>query len=282
MLIGWTRTSKDYKGGCDCPADFKHPHGKTGREVDAFHLDHYARVCPNPPFSRLLAEVLYRKSLETFRYHGKPTVSVTMLTSCPLQLWVERHYDHVEDPLAGRWMLRGTFAHEGLLAYAKSHRYIIEQPMQLMVAPDVPLYGTLDVYDLQENSIHDLKTQSLWAINKKADSTTEKILEDPFVKANVFQVNAYRAMWYKTIGREAEALFLHYWDGDLREVVVPVPLVDVDRMTSLLIKETISMKTFLEADDPAIIVPKDYSGYRWNPRDNSPLAYKINEVMNAA
>lgn len=287
MLIGWTRHSKDYTEPCDCPADFTIPHGKTGKEVDAFHLDHYARVCPNPPFSRLLAEVLYQQAYKTFRYTGKPSVSVTMLTGCPLQIWMERKYDYVDDPLGGRWMLRGTFAHEGLLQYARSYRYIVEQPMRLRVREasegNIDLYGTLDVYDVQNNSIHDLKTQKWSAVKKKAGMTAAKILEDPWVKANVFQINAYRAMWSQVIPRAKDAgLFLHYWDGDLQEVKVEVPAVDVDKMGSILTKETIAFYEALSAEDPRLITPKNYEGYRWNPRDNSPLVYKIREVIGGA
>lgn len=279
MLIGWTKTSSEYKGECDCPPDFKWKHGRTGEEVPAVNLDHYARVCPKPPFSRLLAEILYRKASETFRYHGNPIVSVTMLTSCPLHLWVERNNDYIDDPLGHKWMLRGTFAHEGLLRYAQSHRYIVEQPMALDIGGGRSLYGTLDVYDIVNNSIHDLKTQKWSAVKKKAGLTAKQILADPFVKYNVFQVNAYRTMWFKTVGQEAQGLYLHYWDGDLNEVEVEAPLVDTGQMETIITDTAQRMYDYLQEEDPSKIPPKDYTGFRWNPRDNSPLAWKIKEIM---
>lgn len=281
MLVGFTRSSSDYKKAheCKCPADFRIKHGDYGKEVDAFELDHYARKCPTPPFSRMLAEVMYRQAINTFRYAGGTTVSVTMLTACPLHMWFERRHDYVEDPLASRWMLRGTFAHEGLLKHLRDPRYIIEQPMRLNLTDGNVLYGTLDVYDLEDRSIHDLKTQKWSAIDRKADTSAAKLLEEYWVKQNVFQVNAYRAMWKVATGMDTESLHLHYWDGDLREVELEAPVVDVDEMLAILDERARQVHVWLSTDDPTTIEPRDYSGLRWNPREGSPLWYKIKEVL---
>jgi len=277
-LIGWTKESKDYKTPCKCEPDFRHPY-KNGNEVDCFKLDHFARICPDPPFDRGMAEALFKTSTDHMRYGSlDPIVSATMLTACPLHLWFERNHDFVLDPLKNRWMLKGTVAHEAVARLSRSPRFIIEQPLRWPINSGLYLYGTPDRYDVIDQTLHDLKTQKWWAIDKKKKMTKPKILADKFVKYNVFQMNCYKVMWEACMLMPVEAAYLHYWNGDLEEVKVEAPLVDTATMAPIMQEKGVYMYFALNEKEPSKIEPKDY-GAGWNPREDSALWWMIKEEM---
>jgi len=267
--------SKTYEGTCGCEPDFVHRHG-NGVEVDCVNMDHYARQCPNPPFSPLLAEALYKKVLgDTMRYGDPDAVSVTMLSGCPRKQWYERRNSFVEDPLERRWMLRGTFAHEGILGACIGPRFLIEQAIRISVGSG-SLYGTFDAYDMELAHLHDLKTQMYWAIERKIKAKKSDIAKDIFVKDNILQVQIYGMMLKHKLGLIPMKSFLHYLNGDLRWVTVQVPKAEGYTFSEVL-EGADKRITYLKGDDPTALPPREYG--KFNPREASPVWYLIKETM---
>lgn len=271
MLIGWEKE-------CSCDADFEHKNGK-GKVVPCVNLDHYARRCENPPFSELLAEAIYQEEISsTVRYGDPAAISVTMLTRDPLQMWVEQRYDYVLPPLDFRWRLRGTIAHEGILARMRSPRYITEQMLMLDFG-DSRLYGTMDAYDVKLHKILDLKTQSPWAIDKKAKQDPATILaDDLFVQDNAAQINAYAVMARESLGLEVESGELQYWDGDLRVVEIPVPLDNHDEVYAQMRAATRGILKYMAQDTHKGIPRKEWPPKLWNPVEHSGVWHIVKEL----
>lgn len=262
MLVGWTKTSEVYDTPCSCEADFIHTDG-NGNDVECHFLDHYARHCPNPPFSRLLAESIYSDVLRGEIRYGKINneLSVTMLTKDPLLLWLEQTQTYVEDPLGRRFMLRGTFAHEGILRRCKGPMYTIEQALRLPMT-GAYLYGTVDVveHNPPEYTIRDLKTQDIFAIDRKIKSTPDKVREDKYVKDNIFQLNAYRVMLHDVLGITSQRGILEYWDGQLRVYSIDCPFIDIDDMRTIMQERVDGILNSLKSDNPPAPDPKNTSG----------------------
>lgn len=252
-LVGWHKT-------CDCPPDFQEKNG-TGEVVDCVNLDHYARHCPVPPFSRILAECLYQNELGYGgRYGGVNEVSATMLTSDPLLIYFKKNFPYVEDPIEGRWKLRGTFAHQGLLGLAnKGPLFMIEQSLRQLLITDegVPfyLYGTIDCYDYQTKTLTDMKTQNIFAIDRKNKSTREALLQDQYVRDNIHQVNTYKILLESTLGIPVEKANIEYWDGDLRVFTLEdVPLVPYSKMWDIIVEKGGNVLDALIAESPDQVV----------------------------
>ncbi len=301
MRIGWTKKSvRGYKGECPCPADFQHKDG-SGKKADCVNLDHYARVCTDPPFPRLLAEVLYLKALDNRpRYNTPGSLSVTMLTGCPLKLYLERNFDFVSDPLGDRFLLRGTMGHEGILERLRgTPGYIVELPLKLLLENDITLFGTPDIMEVVSPGVllakatgptvvdlDDLKTQDVFAIDKKAKAEDADLLKNDFVRDNAFQINTYALMIEAILGFEVRNRTLQYWDGNLRARVLPVPRMDQEKLLQAITMKAHQVSEYLAQDTPKGIPRREYKrndwNTGWNPASTSGIYYLYKEWASAA
>lgn len=217
---------------CKCAAEFKHPDG-TGKIVDCVALDHYITHDCHPTVPLILAYALY-DGLTAVRYGTRlPVASVTTLMKCPLTYHYELHADWVQKLLDTSFMLRGTFAHEGMLAGLKGKPgWIVEEQRQIELDTSygkVTLYGTPDA--VHNKTVFDLKTQQEFAVQKKLKATDAELLADVWVKDNVTQVNIYATM-LRNDGIEIEAGELQYMDGKWKDTTgkcrvrrLPVPML---------------------------------------------------------
>lgn len=279
-LIGYIKT-------CECPATFLHPRGIDGQPVDCVPLRHYAFDCPNPPMPNILARALYSDIVDD-RYRGVegPIISPSKLTRCPLQTYLEATRPYVEyavDPGGTnndrRFMLRGTFAHKGLLDRLRDDpEYIVEQPYQMDLG--FPFYFKPDAYRYPRRKLYDLKTQSLHAVEKKGKMADADLLTDKYVKDNVRQVNMYR--WGLTqLGLPVDEIELQYWDGDLRVRRLTVPLEDLDRVGNYVRRTGAFMWDVLNGhvpvdDIPFIPVPPKA---RFSPQKASGIWYAWRDIV---
>lgn len=258
MLVGWTKRSKGFAEPCSCNSDFMNLNG-SGEEVECFYLDHFARKCPFPPFSRLLAEQLYKDATRIVRYGDLSAheLSVTLLPRDPLLVRLERDEPYVLDPLDDGlcYMLAGSFAHKGLLS--TSPNVWTELPLRVQLGAET-LYGTLDAVDFTgPPAIRDLKTQKIFSIDRKLKQSKEEILADVYVKDHIFQVNAYRWMFKEVTGVEVQTLWLEYWDSLLRTVRVEAPIVQFDRMGEEIKRRVTTMVHALTTQDLSTIPVSD-------------------------
>lgn len=256
-----------YVKECDCAPSFRHLDG-SGKEVDCVSLDHYTTVCPAPPVPLALAQALY-DALSAVRYGSeKPVLSVTMLTQCPLELHFKLHTPYVGKVLDNRFMMRGTFAHEGILRGLAGHPdWIIERAIELDVN-GTSLWGTPDAYYIPRNAIEDWKTQKEFAITKKNKQSDEELYNDTFVKDNIAQVNTYSHMIRHALGLPVNEATLYYVDGGMRVRRLPVPLYD-DRLVAKTVAKKVELYDAILKEKIAIedIPIKEYSG--WSPAESS-------------
>lgn len=281
-----------YEKECDCPPDFQTRNGK-GVEVDAVEVDHYALRCPEPPIPRILAHALYQ-SVQSPRYgsEGEPRISATMLTGCPLATYFNYKTDYIEKVLDGRWRLRGTFAHEGILGCVDSPDWIVEQPLRLTVDTEdgpVPLYGTPDAHHIPSHSLFDLKTQREYALTRKNKATDDELQKDTFVRDNMTQLNVYRVM-----GEEGDLLHpdtydlmgpakwtvgyleLQYMDGGLRVRPLEVPILDKERMMHFIRQKVTVLNRVLSGDMPVERIPvREWDGF--DPVKKSGVGFRVVE-----
>jgi hypothetical protein len=271
---------------CKCKADFRHKDG-AGKEVDCVNLDHYIAGCPdvikhNKPVPLVLAYALYG-ALTAVRYgERKPVVSVTMLSRCPLTTYFETHTPWVGKVLDVAFMLRGTYAHEGMLAELKGKPgWQIEVPRSVTI-DGVKVYGTPDAYYENIAHLYDLKTQQEYAVERKLKATDAQLYADPFVKDNVGQLNCYAVM-LREAGFKVSKAELLYMDGKWKNTtgksrvrVLPVPLADHDATVEWMRPRAALMQQVLDKTIPLGEIPaKEYTG--WKPK--SGVDYLVTEQL---
>lgn len=266
MLIGFTKD-------CECPTEFMHPNA-TGRKVPCVGLDHYATKCPDPPMPRILAIVIADECRKERYGTSNPFVSATALTRCPLQMYLEYHTEYVEDPLAVRWMLRGSFAHNDLLKrVAAKPGWLVEQQYNLDLG--FPFYFTPDAYEIKTRTLYDLKTQKEFAVEKKGRMTDAECLADRFVVDNVTQVNVY-AWALGEVGMPVDRAELQYWDGQLRVRRLNVPL-DTAKAGALVTTRGAYIYDLLTNKIPLGKIEPDMKKV-WN-HGKSPVCYLIEKEL---
>ncbi len=278
---------KGYIKTCNCPATFSHPNS-MGKEVECVPLDHYAFTCPEPPMPRILAKALY-KDTQGERYAGVngPLVSPSRLTRCPLQTYLEATEPYVIyaiDPGSTkndrRFMLRGTFAHKGLLDSLRGDPdFLVEQPFKMDLG--VPFYFTPDAYELPTGTLYDLKTQSVFAVDKKAKQSDEAILKDEYVNDNVRQVNMYGAL-LEQMGFPVKRIELQYWDGDMRVRRLNVPMKDGDKIRSWIKEQANLMYKILTGEVPLANIPaKPLKESGFSPQKSSGVYYLLKQELDS-
>lgn len=262
---------------CECKPDFQHPNGSSGKVVNCVSLDHYITECSDPPIALPLAVPLYN-ALSAVRYGSKkPVVSVTMLTRCPLELYYKTHSEWVDKVLANRFMLRGTFAHEGILADLVGNQdWIVEEPRQITLdTPEgsVVLYGTPDAVHRPAGHLYDLKTQQEYSLTKKNKQSDAELRQDPFVRDNIGQVNCYYAM-LTTDEVEVNSAELLYMDGKLRVRRLPVELVEPDQTIEWMSRRAGLFQRVLDGTIQESEIPnRRYDG--WSPVENGPVWVRV-------
>lgn len=257
---------------CKCPADFRHPDG-TGTLVDCVALDHYIKTECHPTVPLILAHALY-DGLTSVRYGSKlPVVSVTTLMKCMRTFYYEVHTEWVAKLLETSFMLRGTFAHEGMLAGMQGKPgWIIEQNRQMVLDTgygNVTLFGTPDA--VYRGKVFDLKTQQEFAVQKKLKATDAELLQDVWVKDNVTQVNVYAAL-LRNDGIPIHAGELHYMDGKWKDTSgkcrvrkLPVPMQPNDAVLDWVRPRAAVAQAVLDkALPPSQIPAKEWVG--WKPK----------------
>jgi len=282
-LVGWIKE-------CSCDADFTHKNGE-GREVDCVSLPHYT-ACPTVPIPRTLACAIYADT-QTVRYDREDWVpSASQIDSCPIETYYKNKADYVEPVLDRRFMLRGTFAHEGILGRVidgdTQERFLIEEKMGLpLVYPDetvFTLYGTLDCYDKIDKTIYDLKTQLEYAVKKKMEQTDQEMMDDPrvgqFTRQNMNQVNIYKVLAEESLGVEVKKLELQYWNGALEVRRMNVPILPKKRLLAVMHQKFRILYDAVNGNIPLSADISPFDSVNRFPMNKSPVKYLVREHFN--
>lgn len=281
MLIGWIRH-------CNCEADFSHKRG-DGKVVGAMELDHYSHQCPDPLLPRPYCVAAWKDATE-HRYEREEWVpSGSQLTNCPIETALKVQNGYIEDILNDRkFLLRGTFGHEGFEERVKGHPdYITEQKMELPLEFDDGLkfsvFGTLDLYYKPEESLEDYKTQGEYAVKKKMKQSDEEIVNDArtgaFVRDNMNQINVYRVMAEETQGLKVSRLKLWYMSGAMEWRGLPVPLVPKDRMLEVMRKRFRDLYEAVHGIRPLESFTSKYGSINEFPANKSPVGYLLKKYI---
>lgn len=262
---------------CKCTHDYGRGLDGSGKKVQTVPLDHYIKRCDEPPIPLILAHALY-DGLNAVRYgRDVAVVSVTMLTRCPLTIYFEQHHDWWAKVLDTRFMLRGTFAHEGMLRGLEGKvDWVVEQPRSIVLGKNkTVIFGTPDAYYKPDACLYDLKTQHEYSITKKNSMSDDELLADPWVNDNVAQVNCYACMLVND-GLPVERAELQYMDGKLRVRTLPVPIYNPDAtLKAMEVKGTLLQRILDKDIAPSKIQPREYTG--WKP--NTAVDYLVKKEM---
>lgn len=275
-LIGYVRE-------CKCKPDFKHKNG-AGKEVACVNLDHYIKGCngnPKDPLPSWLAWTFYKDATRERYGQSEPVVSGSMLASCPLQVYFETHVPYVEKIKDGRFKLRGTLAHMGILQHLEGNRdWLIEQQYVLTMPSGVEVRGTIDGHELPRKCIHDLKTQEPFAIDKKLKMSDQELEADVFVRANIAQVNAYASI-LREHGYQIDLALLHYFDTKLRVRTLPVRLVEHDKMLAWMDERAQLLTKVLSGELGLREIQEEKVGTAWDfIKKKSPVWWRIEAFRN--
>ncbi len=194
-LIGWT-----------CP-----PHGEEPGRNNSFDycIHDCQKRCVTPPVLEAL------RTLEEENYHKGKRISVTMLTGgCKRQTVLERTEPFYLIPHKKLPTVRGTLIHaliEKGSQQLKKEGWLLEHSMELPVTTKSgswTLTGTMDIGDVKNSEITDVKTLQEYALMKLVSGTNDGEYSDHIPDYYTKQANIYRYMAKTTGAMDATRLRL--------------------------------------------------------------------------
>jgi hypothetical protein len=157
--------------------------GKKDHDFD-YCIDECPNKCTPEPVLRVMVDELREN------HHRGTHISITALQHCIRQVFLERTMDYAIEPKFGIWQsLRGTLIHAMFEHSGDPDRFLCEVDYKHDFK-GVTVNGRLDLYDMQEETLIDFKTQNDWGYQYTLKAEAAK-------PEHVWQTNFYRFLLEK-------------------------------------------------------------------------------------
>jgi len=150
-------------------------------------------ACTHPCFDLEIREAMFEKNEDQAEEHTGKNITVSALTNCLRNVYLERITDYAATPKSQWWSLRGTLIHkivERPNVYTEEYRRECEKRLYVDVdigdGIRVPISGQMDVYTLRF-----LKQGILKDWKSIGDNGLRYIIQDGAKKEHIEQTNDY-------------------------------------------------------------------------------------------